>query len=487
MDRLSLPLICLLIITLLGACQPRYDLSTKFPPDQLVHDLRVLRQSLEEAQPGLYRRTSKDELDRAFSETEKSLDRPLDVFEFYRILSPLIAAIRCGHTNLLLPDFFVKEQDTPRIKSFPALVKIIDGKVYVWRDLSDRSSGLGGKEILSINKMPAAQIISTMLAATGSDGNIQTSRIERIEGWNFIKKLMPLTGLQPPFELTVSAPNNGRLEQVRLEGADIPTLGRNWETWFPRDRRPPRSGDLEFMDDGSIAVMTVREFGGFVDDKQSRGLEEFYRDAFRRIADKSTRTLILDLRDNNGGDDKLGVLLLRHLIGEPFTHFEDIVARKTSFALGEGIIGTNRIRLPYNAERRDDGLYHLVDYPNLGVLQPAGPTFSGKIYVLMNGGSFSTTAEVISQLHDHRRAAFIGEEDGGMYDGNNSGTIAAVTLPNTGLVLTVPLMSCRLAVGGDKDNSRGVRPDYPVEYSIDDYITNSDKGMAVALELARRE
>jgi hypothetical protein len=487
MNRLSLPLICLFVIALFGSCQQPYDLSTRFSPEQLIHDFRVLRQSLEEAQPGLYRQTSKNELDRAFLETEKSLNRPLDVFEFYRILTPLIAAIRCGHTNIQLPDFFVKEQDSSRVKSFPALVKIINGKIYIWRDLGDKHSGLGGKEILSINKVAAPQIVSTMLAATGGDGNIPTSRIERNEGWNFIKKLMPLTGLQPPFELIVSDPNNGRLEQVRLDGVDIPTLGLNWEAWFPRDRRPSRSGDLEFIDGCSIAIMTVREFGGFVDDGQSRGLEEFYQDAFQRITDKNTKILILDLRDNNGGDDKLGVLLLRHLIGEPFTHYEDIIARVTYYALGEGITGTTRIRLPYNAEKRDDGLYHLIDYPNLGVLQPTGPTFSGKIYVLMNGGSFSTTAEVITQLHNHRRAVFIGEEDGGMYNGNNSGTIAVVTVPNTRLVLTVPLMSCRLSVTGDEDNSRGVRPDYPVEYLIDDYIANSDKEMAVALELARRE
>ena len=174
MNRLSLPLICLFTIVLFGSCQSSYDLSTKFPPDQLVHDLRVLRQTLEESQPGLYRQTSKNELDRAFSEAEKSLDRPLSVFEFYRILTPLIAAIRCGHTNIQLPEFFVKEQDSPRVKSFPALVKIINGRVYLWRDLGDKNSVLGGKEILSINQVAAAQIISTMLAATGGDGNIQT-------------------------------------------------------------------------------------------------------------------------------------------------------------------------------------------------------------------------------------------------------------------------------------------------------------------------
>lgn len=398
-----------------------------------------------------------------------------------------MAALRCGHTNIELPDFFVKEQDSSRIKSFPALVKIIDGRIYVWRDLASNNSGLGGNEILSINKVPAAQVVSTMLASTGSDGNIQTSRIKRIEGWGFIKNLMPLAGLQPPFELMVADSNNGRSGQTRFEGVDIPTLGRSWETWFPQDRPPAHSGDLKFIDGGSIARMTVREFGGFVDDERKRGLGEFFQDAFQQLAARRTRVLILDLRNNNGGDDRLGTSLLSYLLGQPFEHYKDIVANKTSFTLGNGIFGTTRIRLPYKTEKRGDNLYHITDYPNLGVLQSSNPTFSGKIYVLMNGGSFSTAAEVISHLHSHGRAEFIGLEAGGAYDGNNSGTIAQVILPNTQLTLQVPLMSYYLAVQDSGDNSRGVMPDYPVAYSISDYLAGTDKEMALAVELARRK
>jgi len=442
---------------------------------------------LEEAQPGLYRHANKSELDQLFSGAEKSLDRPLDVFEFYRVVTPLVAAIRCGHTNVEPPDFFVGQQDSPGVKSFPALVKIINGRIYIWRDLASKDSGPGGSEVLSINKVPAAQVVSTMLASTGGDGNIQTSRIKRIEGWGFIKKLMPLTGLRPPFELTVVDSNNGRPVQTRFEGVDIPTLGRNWEAWFPQDRPAARAGDLEFIDGGGIARMTVREFDGFVDDERKRGLGEFFQEAFRQLAARKTGVLILDLRDNRGGDDKLGTTLLSFLLGQPFEHYKDIVANKTSFTLGDGLFGTTRITLPYKTEKRGDNLYHIIDYPNLGVLQPSGPTFSGKVYVLMNGGSFSTAAEVISQLHSRGRAEFIGEEAGGAYDGNNSGTIAKVILPNTRLTLQVPLISYYLAVQGGVDNSRGVRPDHPVAYSISDYLMGADKEMTLAVELARRE
>jgi hypothetical protein len=119
--RVPSPLICLFVVLLLVSCQKTYDLTAKFTPGQLRDDFRVLRKSLEEAHPGLYRQTSKGELDRLFSEAEQSLDRPLDVFEFYRVLAPLVASIRCGHTNLQPPDFFVKEQDSSRVQSFPAL------------------------------------------------------------------------------------------------------------------------------------------------------------------------------------------------------------------------------------------------------------------------------------------------------------------------------------------------------------------------------
>ena len=486
MRKFLFPLICLPGIVFLASCLNAYDPSAKFTPDQLREDFEVLRRSLEEGQPGLYRHTDKGELDRLFSEAGRSLDRPLDVNEFYRVLAPLVAAVRCGHTNVSLPDV-VKEQYGTRVPLLPLLIKIIDGRIFVWRDLADRGGRLAGKEILSINQLQAARLVPAMLAATGGDGNIQTSRVKRIEGWNFIEKLTPLTGAQSPFALTVLDPGGGRPEQISLEGADAPALRRNWEAWFPQDRRQPRAGEIEFIDDGNIARMALREFGGFTDDEQKRGLGEFFQDSFRQLAARKTKVLILDLRDNGGGDDRLGTLLLSHLLGRPFEHYKDIVANESSFSFGKGIFGATRIRLPYKTEKRGDGLQHVLDYPNLGVLQPSSPTFSGKLYVLMGGGSFSTTAEVISQLHSHRRAEFIGQEAGGAYDGNNSGTIAHLMLPNTRLTLQLPLMSYYLAVQGGADYSRGVMPDHPVSYSIGDYLADADKETALALELARRE
>ena len=95
-----------------------------------------------------------------------------------------------------------------------------------------------------------------------------------------------------------------------------------------------------------------------------------------------------------------------------------------------------------------DGKYHVVGHPNWGQQQPTEPLFAGKVFALMNGGSFSTTCEFLSTLHHHRRATFIGEEAAGGYYGNTSGMDVPVTLPHSKLVPPVNLVGYYLAIDG---------------------------------------
>lgn len=87
--------------------------------------------------------------------------------------------------------------------------------------------------------------------------------------------------------------------------------------------------------------------------------------------------------------------------------------------------------------------------------------------------------------HSERRVTFVGEEAGGAYLGNTSGFEAEVVLPNSGLVLYLPLVGYYLAATEDVDPRHGVVPDYPVAPTIEDLIAGRDpvweKGFALAL------
>ncbi len=200
---------------------------------------------------------------------------------------------------------------------------------------------------------------------------------------------------------------------------------------------------------------------------------------------KGSQALVIDLRDNGGGADELGKLLLSYLINEPFKYYNDLVINNDHFEFMKYAGRADFKISDKQAERGADGKFHATSHPNWGINQPSKPTFTGKVYILINGGSFSTTSEFLSQAHYHKRAVFIGEESGGGYYGNSSGMMPAVVLPNTKVTVRVPLVTYHMAVSGYQAAAHGVMPDYPVNHTIDDFIAGRDKDMELALQLAR--
>jgi hypothetical protein len=68
--------------------------------------------------------------------------------------------------------------------------------------------------------------------------------------------------------------------------------------------------------------------------------------------------------------------------------------------------------------------------------------------------------------------------------GNTSGASASVRLPNSKLTLPVQLVGYYMAIDGSAQGTRGIRPDHPVEYSIEDVLARRDREMEIALWLA---
>jgi C-terminal processing protease CtpA/Prc len=230
--------------------------------------------------------------------------------------------------------------------------------------------------------------------------------------------------------------------------------------------------------------MKIHQFNQFIDAKRKKTMSEFYQESFDAMKVSGTKTLILDLRNNGGGADDLGKQLLSYLLDKPFKYYDDLVIN----ALEIGCTGDRFWQTADQMERRPDGKYRMVKHPNWGLQEPSKPSFAGKVYILINGGSFSTTAEFLSHAQFHKRATFIGEESGGGYYGNTSGQGINLTLPSTNLNVRIPLVSYYLAVGGYEAPAavRGVLPGHPISYSIEELLEEKDKELTKALELARK-
>lgn len=453
-------------------------------PDKLVADFRIARQALEEGHSGIYRYTDKEKLNSLFDRAEKTLTKPMTAIEFYRILAPVVAAIKCGHTGAGLPEELQKAFSSKALL-LPLQVRVLASKVYVLRDFSNGTGNLAGREIRAINGVPITKILDTMLAATPADGDSQTCRIARINGWTFARRLPALLGLNSPYEVAVWDAKENREIRTHLDGLEMPKLQEMASARFPQDQRGKEAGTFEFRNGGKIAVMRINGFGGFVDAANKKSLREFYRESFEAMNAHGTKSLILDLRDNGGGEDELGKLLLSYLLDEPFKYYDDLVINARQFSFQK--YANSMQPLPADLmELQPNRKYRMVKHPNWGTQQPSKPTFHGKVLILINGGSFSTTSEFLSQAHYHKQATFIGEESGGGYYGNTSGPSLRLTLPNTKVQVGIPLMTYYMAVNGYAAKAHGVFPDHPVEYTIEELLEGKDKELALAIELARK-
>lgn len=465
-------------LALLGALAgaPCALAATELTPAQLKADLTLVRAALQEVHGGIYRYSTSDELERAFAVAEAKLDHPMDAWAFLRILAPAVATVRCGHTGVQWAPAMLKQLEQAAL--LPLDVKLIDGKVFILRDHAS-AGALAGSEILAINGVPASSIVATLTAAAPGDGFIPTGRASRIAR-TFKEGLFNQLGMQGQFALSVRSPKNGA-QQVHLNGQTLAALEAASARLYPQDQQSKKFIELSFLDQGQIARLQVFNF---MDDAEEDDGESLLRQAFEKIAAAGAQTLLLDLRNNGGGEDSLGKQLYAHLVERPFPYYQELRVNRAGVSFAshvEGRAGMSEAALL----ARPGGGYTQRSHPNLGIQQPAGPTYKGKVIALINGASFSTTAELITQLHDKQRAVFVGEESGGAYQGNSSGRSVTLVLPNSALRVIIPLVTYTLAIGGSHPNGRGVTPGHAVTPSINDYLDGRDRPLETALALAR--
>ncbi len=485
---------------ILSAVMVSASAGAKEPPERLAAaalraDLALIRTSLQEGSPGLYRHIGQRDFDLVCRRAMAEVNRPLTVLEFFRIAAPVVAAVKNGHTSLRLPedDQQVLEQQIPLL---PLGVRVLGGEIFVVRDFSDISPSLAGSEVLAINGVSSRELVRRMLALVSADGDVMTSRQRMISGWGFDFQLFTTFGFRDRFSLSLRG-EQGRARTVVVDGLLGKALSARWRQRYPEDLDAGHRAQFgfAFSDDRRIGVLTIPHWDDFVDADRKTDIDTFFGNVFRDLASSQSQVLIIDVRDNGGGEDAHAARLASYLVERPFLFFDDLWMKALSFSFLRYAPADYRRgeteMLPKEvadlAERGPDGRYHLVKLPYWGLQQPSAPTFRGRVLLLSNGNSFSTSTEFSAFLWSRHRVEIVGEEGSGYWRSNTSGVEPTLTLPASKLRLTVPLMEFDSAVSGGKPGAHGVLPDHRVSYTVADLIAGRDKEMELALRLARAD
>ncbi|MDO5971376.1 S41 family peptidase [Flavivirga aquimarina] len=417
----------------------------------------------------------------------------MDERQFYKIIAYTCARVDDEH---LIPkpskEYYRELQNSNHF--FPFSLKIVDRRFYVYQTRQLQDLLPVGSEILSINGYPVEEILNILLPTIPSDGYIQTFNIRHLEDYSMTQNENLFDLNYPIFvEDTDSFSIEFISPDIKSQKQTVTLSGLNYQDYkeFYKLRIGYKAPlEFKYIRD-SVAYLRISSFLKWHRDDFNQNFYSLYDSIFTKLNQRATKNLILDLRNNEGGDGT-GERLLTYLMTSPFKHFafteEKFIGHPSVVDYldnGENLFFPDSI-----VYKTDKGMYRLKKefyhyIPLLNEQIPNQKHFKGNLYVLVNGASGSMSTVVGSILKNSKRATFIGEESGGTMEGNTSLGYARMILPNTKIRIEIPLTKTGLAV--DFIKGRGVFPDYYIRPGIEDVINEVDTELGFTLDLILSE
>lgn len=479
-------IVLLLLLTAKVFCGNCQNEQLNYSSKQLQEDYAIFRKALETTYPSLYRFTDSLIMSKYLDDNFKSLNQPESEKDFYKLIATTCARVNDEH---LIPtpskDYYQSLENTHHY--LPFSLKIIDRRVYVLATAQSNSAVPAGSEIISINGKPIEEIVNTLLSVIPSDGYIQTFNIRHLEDYSMTEE-ENLFDLNYPIFIEdtdsyriefIDIADQSKKKMTAIAGLDF----KSYKKFFYSRTKLEAPLAFKYLKK-NVAYLRISSFLKWHRARFKQDFYTLYDSVFTALKKNHTENLILDLRNNEGGDGT-GEKLLTYLLTKPYKHFASAEVKFVGYAPVADYLENGKD--PFFADslvyRTNTGMYSLRNKYMLLLdeQQPDINHYRGKLYVLINGASGSMASVVASFLKGNKRAIFIGEESGGTMEGNTSHQSARLVLPNTKIRVAIPLVKTTNAVSFTK--GRGVMPDYPITPNIRDILKGVDTELNFTLGL----
>lgn len=453
-------------------------LKIQYSPDALQEDFAVLKSSLEDYHIGLYNYTPKDKMDAVFQQIAQTLNQEMTVLEFFQTLSVLNAPIGNVHTKITPPTkmWTTLKQDMP---VFPFDVYWSQNQLHILKNLSNQAGLPEGSIIKSINGQDAREVFMKMTQLMNRDGYNQSYPVHR-SCVSFGHIYAAHFGLPAFFEIELRTPDGLNLKKTVAARPEA-QLKEQQQARYQSDRiiwsktkEPALS--LKFEED--LAILKVRTFQESLIKEKGQKYKAFLKKAFKEIARQGIQNLVLDIRGNTGGQPEPTEFLLTYLLNESFQICKsieakiDVIEDKTYFIQNGSV--------SYFEERpwqKADTSFILQDPKQFKVNQPHKDRFQGQLFLLIDGFTSSAAGSFAGQIKSQERAIIVGEEAGGSPYLTVARIIPKLELPNSKIVLSLPLIQSTKNVSFE-NTGHGVVPNQTIRPSIQDRLSGYDPVLA---------
>lgn len=473
-------------------------------PREMKEDLTVFRKIREKANSGLYIYRTKAEIDSLYQWGFREAEKALPLTDFYKILLALTDFEGSNHNGTELPIspiLFIDEE-----KGFsPLFLKHIDGDKAVTNNENEKIPL--GSEIISINGKNIAEIQQRFYKYFPTDGYNKTAKvkasIENSFGW-----LYPFEfGISDRFIIEYKKPYS-----TETEKAILPSISMNENRGKYSQRHSAKTDSIinyeiqekysfESLDD-NIALLNFRIFtmADNEEDPKFKVFSEYLDSVFIKLKNESYKHLIIDIRNNPGGNDptyeKVFTYLTKHQFKENTSAhiiFQEIPFSKYYFSNSTDrsnrkrkIKNENKYLQTVFTEQQNQKYYqnqkfNPIYYPNTN-------RFEGKIYLLIDENVGSAASHFASLVRGYTDATIVGVETSGGYYSHNGHYPITYQLPNSKIIshFSIVYVEQDAPFKPNQPKGRGIIPDYTVLTTLEDFLNQKDTQMNFVLKLIKK-
>ena len=469
-------------------------------------DFRIFKTSMQEMHAGVYWFITPERFNVLYDSVYVTLKDKEDAEQFYIKVRFCMAALHHGHDGVewtnRQPGINYKMNALPAgRKHLPFVMEYLGDRLYILNNCSSNKKIANGSEIVSINGKTIASLYKQMLQYIFANGRNTTFKYKML-GFYFqfhylYQVLYPTEtsykiGIIPyPSKKKIDVLVNAELPQTIADRYQQQT-GKSinfWDSLFAYKLLDKAKG---------IGYCKMETFSTQRFDTDSINIATVLEKMFAQIKADNIKSLVVDVRNNEGGDDTWQTAIsyfraieennnggLAYLQSDKFTYVKYIIQTDENKQLLQAFQYNPYILI----DKTPDGRFKLKpEYTEHDTkAKPIMPNaFKGDVYLLQNGLTFSAGFAFAGMLKDKIKKnngfiKVIGEDNGNDMDAGvgSGGWAVELLLPNSKVKLSIPVTG-----GGDKAYT--TPPVYFLDNKVISTISDKMNGVDTQLEFAKK-
>lgn len=465
----------LLIASLLTGCRYTKDLEI-LTPQQALQDLHVVSNSLREMHVDPWHTISEAAFNASEEKIRQDIQKKARVsrHKFALQLAKLLTSVGDDHTRLELYPPYSKH-----LKSggsvFPLKLEPQDEGAFISRispTIKKEYPQLAeGHQLLAINGQPLSSFLDEV--------SIYVSKpTEALKHRRIIDEFRTMAwyywGTPDKFNITLKK-TDGETYHTIIRAGHYTTVPATQPKSIPKQE----PFEHVFYDDGNICVLRANSFAATpgTDRRKFSQRWQMKLDAvFKQLRQRDTDILIVDVRQNGGGDPSLGFDLLKRISTKRTIsgtkHWRNSIAWQKNllryelhlrgipaWLMLDHLLNLQQFSDLPNPHKQQSEYIHITERRN-----PVADPWTRQFVLLTGPDTFSAATDMASVVKDNQLGLILGEETGGRASYYTA--LGTVLLPNSGLVANFATLRWTRPAGFD--DGRGVLPDHPLDPSLSD-------------------